>query len=289
MAADFVVPPGPVTLTAKVYFRETVPVSAGSVTGTLTASAVDPAAHGRVTGKPLTAGVTDTAHVADRRTVTLSTACPPAAGRPSGEAVNVTACGASRTTTAAGLALVVPPGPLTLRLNEYPALAALVLACSFTVRLACPDEHDTVTGSPFTFGVAPNVQVLARLTFAVSLTLPPLAGREAGLAWNEVTDGAVVAEASAGAEVNPRIRLAASPEQARIRRHAPTSGATVQGSFSAKTAATHARNKPEIYTCRQPVLPAAAGQDSLSEPCPNRGRCSRSQTAAREPGTRRGR
>jgi len=115
----------------------------------------------------------------------------------------------------------VPPGPLTLRVNEYPALAALALAGSFTVRLACPDEHDTVTGSPFTFGVAPNVQVLARLTFAVSLTLPPLAGREVGLAWNEVTDGVVAAEASAGAAVNPRIRLAASPEQARIRRHAP--------------------------------------------------------------------
>ena len=83
-AETLVAPPGPVTLSVKVYFCAAAPPSAGKVTGTATLAGAEPAAQAVVTGRPATAGVAETVHCAERLTMADTTVPPPADGRSAG-------------------------------------------------------------------------------------------------------------------------------------------------------------------------------------------------------------
>lgn len=118
-ATALLVPPGPVTFSVNVYLAAVFPASAGSATGMLTFRCAVSAAHATVLGRPATAGVTDSTHVADRWTLAAITVAPPADGRSPGDAANPLMPGAaSLMTTVTGLALAFPPGPLASRLNR---------------------------------------------------------------------------------------------------------------------------------------------------------------------------
>src|SRR4029077_1910776 len=83
-AALVLVPPGPETLSVRLYFCAAEPLSAGNVTGTRNRAGVAPAAQGLVSGSPATAGLADTVQVAERLTSADRTVGPPAEGRAEG-------------------------------------------------------------------------------------------------------------------------------------------------------------------------------------------------------------
>ena len=60
---------------------------------------------------------------------------------------------------------------------EFPTLGGRVRLTD-----AVPFEHGMVTGSPGSGGLDEYVQVLARVTVAETVTLPPVAGRLGGTA-----------------------------------------------------------------------------------------------------------
>jgi hypothetical protein len=110
------VPPGPVTLSVRVYSGIAAPARAGKVTGTATRAGAE--AQAVVTGSPATAGVTETVHFAERLNIADRTVLPPADGESAGcTAICVIAGGASRTTTVMGLAVALPPRPVTVKPN----------------------------------------------------------------------------------------------------------------------------------------------------------------------------
>jgi hypothetical protein len=112
------VPPGPVTLSVRLYACVVAPPSDGKVMGTVTRAGLEPAAQAVVIGRPAAAGVTEIVHCADRLTVADRTVAPPAEGRSAGlTATWLIAGGASRTATVTGLAAILPPAPVTVRPN----------------------------------------------------------------------------------------------------------------------------------------------------------------------------
>ena len=66
----------------------------------------------------------------------------------------------------------------------------VVSAGTVTDTEALPDVHDTVLGSPVTAGVEENTQLVASVTVADNTTDPPVCGRVATEAVNELTTGA---------------------------------------------------------------------------------------------------
>jgi hypothetical protein len=176
-------PPGPVTVRVRLYFWLLAPDSAGSVTPKLTRPGVEPAEQAFVTGRPATAGVTDSVHFADRVTAADRTVVPPADGKSAGLAATcVMAGGASRTATVTGLAVALPPRPVTVSPNLYDFWAAAELAGSRTARLADPRPQGTFAGNPATFGDTLNAHSLAFLTAALRRKVPPLEGSALALA-----------------------------------------------------------------------------------------------------------
>src|ERR1700728_358084 len=128
-------PPGPVTDRVRLYFWLLAAARAGSVTGKLTWPGVEPATQFFVTGRPATAGVTDSVHFADRVTAADMTVTPPADGKSDGlAAACVMAGGASRTVTVTPRAVTFPPRPVTVSPNLYAFRAAVELAGSRTSR-----------------------------------------------------------------------------------------------------------------------------------------------------------
>jgi hypothetical protein len=61
------------------------------------------------------------------------------------------------------------------------------------------DAQGTVVGRPFTEGVTENVQLVAFLTEAMSVTEPPVAISEVGVTLNEMTEGLAVLAAPTAA------------------------------------------------------------------------------------------
>jgi len=170
-------PPGPVTVRVRLYFWLLAPDSAGSVTGKLTWPGAEPATQTFVTGRPATAGAADSVHFADRVTAAEETVTPPADGKSAGLATTcVMAGGASRTATVTGLAVALPPRPVTVSPNLYAFWAAEELAGSRTERLADPRLQDTFAGNPATFGDTLNAHSLPFLTAALTRRVPPREG-----------------------------------------------------------------------------------------------------------------
>lgn len=168
-------------------------------------TAADPAGQDLVTGKPLTAGVAENAQVAERWTAAVRVAVPPGAGRPSGVAWKLATAGPGAATVTVAVFAWVPPDPLAVSSKVYDLTAAPVLDGSFTVLEAFPDEQEMVTGSPLTVLLAENVHVLAPEAAALRVTLPPAAGRVAGVTANDLIAGLAawwtVVPAGAGAAV----------------------------------------------------------------------------------------
>jgi hypothetical protein len=220
VADALVVPPGPVTVSVRRYRCEAELARAGKVSGTETATRPELAPHVLVTGKPVIAGVAEIVHVDERVTLADSSALPPAEGRLAGVTLRWAIPGAgSRTTTATGLAVVFPPGPLTVSPNLYVFWYDAELAGRLTVRLADPWAQETLAGSPASAGDEVKSQVLAFFTAALIRTLPPCDASVVGLARKYLTAGWALLAGAALAGRPDASRHNAAPAAAATLRH----------------------------------------------------------------------
>ncbi|MGO9906910.1 MAG: hypothetical protein ACLPY3_14500 [Solirubrobacteraceae bacterium] len=153
--------------------------------GTVTVAVALPPLHVTVLGSPETVGVTENAQL-----VAPVTLAARSIAAPWEVAVNeVTAAATPATVTVTGEAFTVVD-PFADRANVYVFVAVVVLAGTVTDTEALPDVHDTVLGSPVTAGVEENTQLVASVTVADNTTDPPVCGRVATEAVNELTTGA---------------------------------------------------------------------------------------------------
>src|SRR5215475_10300093 len=90
---------------------------------------VVPAEHAKVTGRPVTAGDTDSTQDEERTTEAVSVVVPPAEVRPFGAAAKPVTAGLAPCTVAVrGVDVIVPPGPVTVILKVYVLAVADVFA-----------------------------------------------------------------------------------------------------------------------------------------------------------------
>ncbi len=100
--------------------------------------------------------------------------------------------GGGVTVTVTGVAFADAPLPLVaVSVKLYDLMLLAVFAGRATFLEAEPELQDTVVGSPLIFVLLANLQVLAFVTIAVSVTAPPLDGKFDGDAVNDKIVGLV--------------------------------------------------------------------------------------------------